>query len=353
MLDTAGPHGILPLLNHHLRTIANGDVPASVRAELGRRAEADAQRNLRLAGELLRLLDHFAERGITTVPHKGPLLAAMCYGDLALRPFRDLDFLVRPSDRTLACHVLAAAGYRPPLRRTAHQEAAFRASTREAAFWRNDDIVELHWAFALPECPSPLRPDEVWMRLQAVHLGGRVVHTLGSEDLLLYLCAHGAKHGWARLEWICDVAQLARSESGLEWDAITARAYARGCERMVLLGLLLARDLLEAPVPEPLLARARADATVRSLARLVQSRLFTDTTAEDPWNARVFQLRVLERWRDRVRFILRLTFTPSLGDWELVRLPAVLSFLYYLIRPVRLAVKFGRLPFNRAVSLQH
>ncbi len=62
---------------------------------------------------------------------------------------------------------------------------------------------------------------------------------------------------------------------------------------------------------------------------------------------------MLERWRDRVHFILRLTFTPSLGDWELVRLPAVLSFLYYLIRPVRLAVKFGRLAFNRAVSLQH
>jgi hypothetical protein len=42
-----------------------------------------------------------------------------------------------------------------------------------------------------------------------------------------------------------------------------------------------------------------------------------------------------------------LTFTPSLGDWELLRLPAALSFLYYLIRPVRLAVKFGRLALTR------
>jgi hypothetical protein len=179
------------------------------------------------------------------------------------------------------------------------------------------------------------------------------VQTLGSEDLLMFLCAHGAKHGWERLEWICDVAQLVRQQPDLNWESIVTRARARGCERMVLLGLLLARDLLEAPVPEPLLARARADASASALARLVQSRMFTDpTAAEDPWNARVFQLRVLERWRDRVRFILRLTFTPSLGDWELVRLPAALSFLYYLIRPVRLAVKYGRLALNRAVSHQ-
>jgi hypothetical protein len=324
-----------------------------MRAALRCRAEADAQRNLRLAGELLRLLDRFAERGITAVPYKGPVLGALYYGDLALRPFRDLDFLVRPSDRVRAHDVLAAEGYGPSLGLIPRHEAAFRAATREAMFWRDDDIVELHWAFAPPEFPFPLDHDEVWAHLQPVRLGGRVVHTLGTEDLLLYLCAHGAKHAWARLEWICDVAQLVRREPGLNWEAIVTRARARGCERMVLLGLLLARDLLEAPVPEVLLTRARADASVRSLAGLVQSRLFTGpTAAEDAWNARVFQLRVLERWRDRVRFLLRLTFTPSLSDWELVQLPAALSFLYYLIRPVRLAVKYGRLALNRAVSRQ-
>src|SRR5207245_2379032 len=115
-----------------------------------------------------------------------------------------------------------------------------------------------------------------------------------------------------RLEWICDVAQLVRRQPDLHWESIVTRARARGCGRMVLLGLLLACDLLEAPVPTSLLARARANASVRSLAQLVQSRLFTNpTAAADPWNTRVFQLRVLERWRDRVRFILRLTFTPS------------------------------------------
>src|SRR5207245_6290544 len=63
LLDTARPHGMLPLLHHHLRPIADGAVPAAVRDVLRRRAEADAQRNLRLAGELLRRVGRFAAHG--------------------------------------------------------------------------------------------------------------------------------------------------------------------------------------------------------------------------------------------------------------------------------------------------
>src|SRR5207245_2877395 len=156
LLDTARPHGMLPLLHHHLRPIADGAVPAAVRDVLRRRAEADAQRNLRLAGELLRLLDRFAAHGVAAVPYKGPTAALRCYGDLALRPFRDLDFLVRPQDLQTAHQVLAADGYRPSPARSPRQQAAIRTTWREDAFWRDDDIVELHWAFAAREFPPPL-----------------------------------------------------------------------------------------------------------------------------------------------------------------------------------------------------
>src|SRR5207245_6416128 len=109
---------MLPLLHYHLRAIGDGAVPAPVRDALRRRAEADARRNLRLAGELVRLLDRFARHGVAAVPYKGPLLAVRCYGDLALRPFRDLDFLIRPHDLAQAERALADHGYRPAPGRT-------------------------------------------------------------------------------------------------------------------------------------------------------------------------------------------------------------------------------------------
>ena len=106
----------------------------------------------------------------------------------------------------------------------------------------------------------------------------------------------------------------------------------------------LARDLFDAPAPEPLVARARADASVRALADDVRARLLAPNPAPlKPWRARLFHLRVRERWRDRARYVWFAVTTPNAADWQVVRLPASLHFLYYLVRPARLALKYASL----------
>jgi len=334
---------MLPLLDHHLRPMADGAVPAAVRDALRRRAGADAQRNLRLAGELLRLVDRFAAAGLAAVPYKGPTVALRCYGDLALRPFRDLDFLVRPHDLATAYQVLAADGYRPWTPRTPRQEAAIRATCTEDAFSRDDDIVELHWAFAPREFPLPLDLDEVWARLEPLPLGRAQIRTLCAEHLLLVLCAHGAKHCWERLGWICDVAELLRRTPGLDLCGVLDQARALGVERIVLLGLRLAAELLDAPLPDRVARRVRDDRTVSALAAHVRATLFRRVPAAspDPWNSRLFHLRARDRWRDRLRYCARVALTPTAGDWAWLRLPDALYALYYVTRPIRLMAKYG------------
>ena len=53
----------------------------------------------------------------------------------------------------------------------------------------------------------------------------------------------GCKEQWSRLIWIADVAALLR-HGVLDWRAILDRAYAVGARRMLLIGIILARDLL-------------------------------------------------------------------------------------------------------------
>src|SRR2546426_126910 len=137
------------------------NIPAPVLAALSDGFQVGTRQSLRLVGEMLRLLGRFAERRVVAVPYKGPTLAARCYGDLSLRPFRDLDFLVRPQDLVPARQVLAADGYTPSPPRTPRQEAAIRTTCREDAFRRDADVVELHWAFAPREFPLPLDLDDV------------------------------------------------------------------------------------------------------------------------------------------------------------------------------------------------
>jgi hypothetical protein len=47
-----------------------------------------------------------------------------------------------------------------------------------------------------------------------------------------------------------------------------------------------------------------------------------------------------ERVSDRLRFAARLAFTPSVGEWDVVHLPAPLFPLYRVVRLFRVA---GRL----------
>ena len=92
---TAQRHGLLSLLHGHLCHLAA--VPVAVRERLQTHARANAARNLRLGGELLQLLQLFEAQDLPALPFKGPTLAALAYGSVALREFGDLDLLVPPA----------------------------------------------------------------------------------------------------------------------------------------------------------------------------------------------------------------------------------------------------------------
>jgi hypothetical protein len=88
------------------------------------------------------------------------------------------------------------------------------------------------------------------------------VRSLSNTQLLLALCLHGTKHFWSSLGWLVDLAELMRRDTGIDSQWVRVQARANGCERRVGLGLRMAKDLLDAPVPD-LLAPLTGDATVR------------------------------------------------------------------------------------------
>src|SRR5207244_1068830 len=124
-------------------------------------------------------------------------------------------------------------------------------------------------------------------------LGGTLVRTLSAEHLLLVLCAHGAKHCWERLGWICDVAELLRRTPALDLSGMLAQARSLGVERIMLLGLRLAAELLDVPLPEDVACRARDDRVVGALAAQVRATLFRrmPTGSSHSWESRLFHLR--------------------------------------------------------------
>jgi hypothetical protein len=342
---TAAAQGTTALLYWHLGRAAPESPPAPVHDELRRWFHDNACRNLLFAGELIRLLDLFAAHGVRALPFKGPTLAAQAYGNLALRQFVDLDLLVAPADLARARELLAGQGYRSGLALAPGEQDAYLASIGQMPFVRPHPpcMVELHARIAPRDFHFPLDLERLWPRLRSVSLSGKRVPALAAEDLLLVLCAHGAKHGWACLGWVCDVAELLRTHPGMGWPAVLDEARFVRCERVLLLGLLLSHEFLEAPVPDDLVRRARAAPAVPALLSQVRRQMFREGAAGPPgFRNALFHLRARERFGDGLRYALSLALTPTVADWTAFRVPAPLSFVHYLFRPVRLAGKYGR-----------
>jgi hypothetical protein len=335
-------HAVGPILYRVLSGCPE-NVPAAILDDLRRRFRANAMRNAYLASELVQITSLLKEKEVPVIAFKGPVLARAAYGDLSLREFIDLDILVRPSDLRMTRDLLFSQGYRSRFSGLGEKERDFFLWGEEP-FGNKDGLVwiDVHWQMNPQYFAYAPEGDALWRRTVPVELQGATVNTLSTSDLLLHLCVHGAKHGWTALGWICDVAVLAHFDPGLEWPRMMAEATSLGGRRLLLLGLYLAYDLLGAAIPDELISMARDDGVTVNIAARVKRRMFGNIGER----ASVFQewmvpMRAIESTRARVRYVAGRALSPTVDDWELVRLPRPLFPLYYLLHPVRLAVAQG------------
>ena len=346
VLSLAGRHRLTPLLCWQLQAVCPASVPRPFWDQLQREFQANAQRNLLLAGELLKLVGSFQKIGVEAMPLKGPALAFSAYGNLSLRQFIDLDIVVRRADVLQVKDALLAQGYCPIVALTPTQEQAHLQSKNHTYDFRREDgkvSVEIHWAISPRQYSFPLAGDTLWSDSRQINFLGTVISSPPPELLLLILCAHGSRHYWERLIWVCDVAELIQSQPHLNWERVWEQARSLRSERMLATGLALAKQLLGTSLPTALAERIDRDSTAQALAEKVERWLFLE--ADSLWvtlQKRLFILHVRECWRDKFAYAWHLlvwSITPNELDRAFFPLPGGCSILLYLLRPVRLAAK--------------
>jgi hypothetical protein len=296
--------------------------------------------NLLSTSEMCSILSLLEAHGITAIPFKGPTLAVAAYGDLALREFRDIDLLLHKGDVLKAKAILAARGYVSDYQLNRAQEAAYLKSESEFGF-KGSVYLELQWNIVPRNYSFELNDGELWRRLDHVNIEGLRIATLSSEDLLLLLCAHGSKQSWKKLSWVCDVSELIRARTDLDWDRVFARAKRLGGERMLSTGLFLVNNLLGAALPRPVLRRVNGDRIARVLGGRACNQLFSDTASlYEAVKSSLFYVKARERVSDKARCYLRMALSPTVNDLQFLSLPRRLYFFYYPLRPIRLLGKY-------------
>jgi hypothetical protein len=106
-------HGLAGLAGQTLTHVAPDAIHEDIADAFNVSVEGVRRNNERLVAELARVLDALAGKDVDAIPIKGPVLALKAYGDLGLREFRDLDFLIRDQDVRTTRAVLRDLGYKP------------------------------------------------------------------------------------------------------------------------------------------------------------------------------------------------------------------------------------------------
>lgn len=344
VLDLAWYHGVGSLLYRSLSACCSDLVPVEFLTQLRRRTQAVALLNRLLAQEIAALCEAMAIRGVPVIPIKGATLAASIYGDVALRDFNDMDLLVPERAIDDAEAVLLASGYERKDRSSApgetdQEDGPYHVFIKRRMLFR----VDLQWAITEKYFMFQLDRPEFWEHRVPLVVANKTVQGLAPEDLLIVLCVHGSKHVWEELKWVCDVAELLRSHRHLDWERIYSNASAWRCRRLVSMGLSLAHRLLDAPLPEAVLARFSAGSVVQLLSLRMPPTLLADRHAgAHQSEAVVFYLSLKDSWWKRWKFGLMLcrdqnplVMTPPAWFRWRTSLPRLARFIFLLHRAMR------------------
>src|SRR5262249_26723431 len=315
LLNTAHEHRVLPLVYQRLAQFP-AKVPAPVQTELQTRYKRSSEFNLGLTGKLLKLLTLLREHNIPTIAYKGPALAQVVYGDISFRQFTDLDLLVHKCDIRRTKELLLANGCQPGWQLTESQEKAVLRHYYAYPFFSNSRrvLIEVHWELTERFFAYDFAIEQVWQRAETVKILGKPFRTLSLEDTLLFLCAHGSKHSWKRLGWICDVGMLILRRAELDWEVLTRRATELGLLRILWLGTLLADEVFQLPLPAEIRSRVTGESRLKQLARHTINEMFMEHRSQGTLQSTLFQMSVRERLRDRFNYCYRLLVETKLVD---------------------------------------
>jgi hypothetical protein len=347
LIEESGRYGVAPLLYRRLRTThSDTPIPANAMERLRRMYLQSAGRSVRLYHEIGKALGLLRQAHIPVIVLKGAHLAALVYGNIALRPMGDVDVLVHEDDLLRVEAALFGMGYAPAERhrRIAQDNCHFR-------YWSpsGELPVEVHWRLLPSMYRLKIDIDGQWQRSRPAIIADVDVSVLCPEDLLLYLCLHTSKHVFEMgLKPFYDICETVRYYGkDIDWKQVEIRSKQWGEAKCVYLTLRLARELAGVSVPDDLMKAIKPGDFDERFVLLAKERIFaygqwsSDGLALSP---KLAQLWGSKRVLSKVTLLFRRTF-PS--PEEMARMYPAASdsiriYCYYPLRIKALLVRHGR-----------
>jgi len=345
----AKEHGLAPLLFERLKDPElRSAVPAGVMEKFERAYYFVLKQNMRRYHEFKTVLAAFRDANIPLIALKGAHLAEAVYRNPGVRTMTDIDILVGKNDLERAETVLRGLGFQASSSIGRIDREVECGLSRELPLYykRGGIFFDVHWTLEDPASPFAIDIEGLWARAQTIDVAGARTKGLSPEDLILHISLHTAYHDKFRagLMPLCDVAEIIRKRGAdMDWAALERRALEWKAGKWVYITLLMARDLLDAPVPDGFLDNLKPKDFSSELASLARAKIIAGNEESSPLSPNLTLLWGGKPLRKKVAAYFRRLFP---GREHMVQMYPAASggmklYFYYGVRMKDLFRRYG------------
>ncbi len=335
LITLAERHRVTPLLYKNLKEYSHF-VEIDIPMELKEKFFAQTEHVMRLATEGVRISELLRQRGIETIFLKGPFLSQQIYGDIAIRPSRDIDILVQPHFIDKAISILEDEGYNliyPDFKLTDKQQRFYRKRKNQMALKNPTTgvLIEVHWRLFSQNILMPIPIEKVFVDSREVSIAGKGVKVLSHQHNFEFLCIHGSIHQWFRLMWLRDIAQMLL-DGKVSVNEVLENAKRYGNVKPVLQAVHLVNYFFGTCYQfSPKELKMVKSIVIQAETAILSDERLTLTHKISRLRVPIYKMRLKRgiRYKLTCWSILQ----PNFNDWRMVEFPDSLFFLYFPLRP--------------------
>jgi hypothetical protein len=320
VLKIAERSHVLPLLYYSIEDRQRElGVPEDIFLKLKNAYDANSARNMTVIEEFAILSRSLKEAGVPITLLKGSALIHTIFQDsVVIRKMDDIDILVKEEDLRKAARVLQANGYKLP-----HPFDLFNATggviKHKSVMYNKHGAnsqqapapVHLHWHVVNISSPmltlnwSKINMSEIWNSITSIGVDGSGnMFVMCPEHMVLALCEHGMRNGFAKLNILYDIhSYVTRYRHSIDWHKLSVIAKAWGLTVPLHVGLLLSQMSFETYIPTGFFTELRP----KGMSVLEKHFINYVHTHDEPSHGLAFILYLAAhaKFKDKVKFLAR------------------------------------------------
>lgn len=280
MIISACKNRVIPLFYSNISNLCPEEVPSNYLNILRDYYNRNAKKNLFLTSELFNILKIFETNKINSISHKGPVLAHLAYGNLALRQYHGFEIIINEENAKKAKDLLLLNGYKLKFQPPTNYENNYIRSVKEYLFFnpKSHTNIIIRWNYFKNFFSSPKDITNIldFDNTKLIKMGDNNVFIIDNEDLLLVLSLENVKKQWKRLKYLCDIAGIIQ-KNNIDWEKLLGKSREYRLEKILFTNLYLINKLFNINLPSQIVSEICSDFDIEHNSIKIEQNFFIKT----------------------------------------------------------------------------